>query len=69
MQHNILDNAKHSENTTSLKYMRTAILKLLPKDLENPIKFISSDQGPNESPIEDHSSTTHVLCTCDAYQE
>jgi hypothetical protein len=38
MQHNILDNAKLSENITSLKDMRTAIHKLLPEDLENPIK-------------------------------
>jgi hypothetical protein len=73
MQHNIFYNAKLSENITSLKDMRKAIHKLLPKDLENPIKenvaFTSSDQGPNESPIEDHSGTTLVSCTCNAYQE
>jgi hypothetical protein len=26
-------------------------------------------QGPNEGPIEDHSGSTLVSCTCDAYQE
>jgi hypothetical protein len=73
MQHNILDNAKHSENITSLKDIRTAIHKLLPKDLETPIKenfaSTSSDQGLDESPIEGHSGTTVVSCTCDAYQD
>jgi hypothetical protein len=73
MQHNILDNAKLSENITSLKDMRTAIHKLLPKDFENPIKVnvasASGDQGRNEGLIEDHSCTTLVSCTCDAYQE
>jgi hypothetical protein len=53
--------------------MRTAIHKLLPEDLENPIKenvaFSSGDQGPNEGPIDDHSGTTLVSCTCGAYQE
>ncbi len=53
--------------------MRTSIHKLLPKDLENPIKendaSTSNDQGPNEGSIEDHSGTTLVSCTCDAYQE
>jgi hypothetical protein len=52
MQHNILDNAKLSENISSLKDMRTAIHKLLPEDLENPIKeniiSTSGDQGPDE---------------------
>ncbi len=38
MQHNIFDNAKLSKNISSLKDMRTAIHKLLPEDLENPIK-------------------------------
>jgi hypothetical protein len=38
MQPNILDNAKLSENVSSLKDMRTAIHKLLPENLENPIK-------------------------------
>jgi hypothetical protein len=73
MQHNILDNAKLSKTITSLKDMRTAIHKLLPKDLENPIKenitSTSGDQGPNEGPIEDHSGTTLVSCTCDVYLE
>jgi hypothetical protein len=73
MQHNILDNAKLSENISSLKDTRTAIHKLLPEDLENPIKenvaSTSGDQGPDEGPIEDHSGTTLVSCTCDAYQE
>jgi hypothetical protein len=72
IQHNILDNAKLSENITSLKDMRTAIHKLLPEDLENPIKdYVTStygDQGPNEDPIEDHSSTPLISCTCDTYQ-
>jgi hypothetical protein len=73
MQHNILDNAKLSENILSLKDMRTTIHKFLPEDLENPIKenvaFTSGDQGPNEGPIEDHSGITLVSCTWDAYQE
>jgi hypothetical protein len=73
MQHNIFDNDKLSKNILSLKDMRTAIHKLLPKDLENLIKenvaFTSGDQGPNEGPIEDHSGTTLVSCTCGAYQE
>jgi hypothetical protein len=73
MQHNIFDNTKLSKNISSLKDMRTAIHKLLPEDLENPIKenvaFTSGDQGPNEGPIEDHSGTTLVSCTCGAYQE
>jgi hypothetical protein len=73
MQHNILDNAKLSENISSLKDMRKAIHMLLPEDLENPIKenvaSTSGDQGPDEGPIEDHSGTTLVSCTCDAYQE
>ncbi len=73
MQHNILDNVKLSENITSLKDMRTVIHKLLPKDLENPIKenvaSTFGDQGPNEGPIKDHSGNTLVSCTCDAYQE
>ncbi len=73
MQHNILDDAKISENITSLKDMRTAIHKLLLEDLENPIKenvgSTSGDQGPNGGPIKDHSGTTLVSCTCDAYQE
>ncbi len=51
----------------------TAIHKLLPKDLENPIKenvaSTSNEQGPNEGPIKDHSGTTLVSCTCDAHQE
>jgi hypothetical protein len=72
MQHNIFDNAKLSENITSLKDMRTAIHKLLPKDLENLIKenvaFTPGDQGPNESPIDDHSGTTLDSCTCNAYK-
>jgi hypothetical protein len=38
MQHNIFNNAKLSKNISSLKDMRTAIHKLLPEDLENPIK-------------------------------
>ncbi len=71
MQHNILDNAKLSKYISSLKDMRTAIHKLLPKDLENPIKeniaSTSGDQGPNEGPIEDHFGTTLVSCTCGAY--
>jgi hypothetical protein len=29
----------------------------------------SGDQGPDEGLIEDHSDTTLVSCTCDAYQE
>jgi hypothetical protein len=37
IQHNILDDAKLSENITSIKDMRIAIHKLLPEDLENPI--------------------------------
>jgi hypothetical protein len=53
--------------------MRTAIHKLLPENLENYIKenvaSTSGDQGPDEGPIEDHSGTTLVSCTCDAYQE
>ena len=73
MQHKILDNAKLSENVSSLKDMRTAIHKLLPENLENYIKenvaSTSGDQGPDEGPIEDHSGTTLVSCTCDAYQE
>jgi hypothetical protein len=73
MQHNYLDNAKLSKNISSLKDMRTAIHKLLPEDLENPINdnvaFTSGDQGSNEGPIEDHSGTTLVSCTCGAYQE
>ncbi len=40
MQHNILDNAKLSENISSLKDMRTAIHKLLPEDLETQSKKI-----------------------------
>jgi hypothetical protein len=51
MQHNIFDNAKLTKNISSLKDMRTAIYKLLPEDLENPIKenvaFTSGDQGSN----------------------
>jgi hypothetical protein len=69
MQHNILDNAKLSENITSLKEMRTAIHKLLPKDLENPIKENVASTSGDEGPIEDHSGTTLVSCTCDSYQE
>jgi hypothetical protein len=73
MQRNIFNNAKLSKNISSLKDMRTAIHKLLPEDLENPIKenvaFTSGDQGPNEGPIEDHFGTTLVSCTCGAYQE
>ncbi len=73
MKHNIFDNAKLSENISSLKDMRTAIHKLHPEDMENPIKenvaFTYGDQGPDEGPIEDHSGTTLVSCTCDAYQE
>ncbi len=46
---------------------------MLPGDLENPIKenvtLTSGDQGPNEGPIEDHSGTTLVSCTCGTYQE
>ncbi len=71
MQHNIFDNAKLLKNIWSLKDMRTAIHKLLPEDLEKSIKenvaFTSGDQGPNEGPIEDHSVTTLVSCTCGAY--
>jgi hypothetical protein len=48
IQHNILDDAKLSENITSLKDMRTAIHKFLPQDLENPnrenVASISGDQ-------------------------
>jgi hypothetical protein len=73
MQTNILHNAKLSENISSLKDMRTAIHKLLPENLENPIKenvaSTSGDQGPDEGPIEDHSGISLVSCTCDAYQE
>jgi hypothetical protein len=73
MQHNILDNAKLSKNITSLKDMRTAIHKLLPEDLEKSIKenvaSTLGDQGPSEGPIEDHSGTTLVSWTCDAYKE
>jgi hypothetical protein len=73
MQHNIFDNAKLSKNISSLKDMQTAIHKLLPEDLENPLKenvaLTSGDRGPNEGPIEDHSGTTLVSCTCGAYQE
>ncbi len=53
--------------------MRIAIHKLLPENLENPIKenvaSTSGDQGPDEGPIEDHSGTTLVSCTYDAYQD
>jgi hypothetical protein len=38
MQHNTFDNTKLSKSISSLKDMRTAIHKLLPEDLENPIK-------------------------------
>jgi hypothetical protein len=41
MQHNILDNTRLSENISSLKDMRTAIHKLLPEDVENPINDCS----------------------------
>jgi hypothetical protein len=55
------------------KKLRTAIHKLLPEDLGNPIKenvaSTSSDQGIDEGPYEDHSGTILVSCTCDAYQE
>jgi hypothetical protein len=67
------NNAKLSKNISSLKDMRTAIHKLLPEDLENPIKenvaLTSGDQGHNEDPIEDHCGTTLVSCTYGAYQE
>ena len=73
MQHNIFDNAKPSKHISSLKDMQTAIHKLLPEDLENPIKenvaLSSGDQGPNEGPIEDHSGTTLVSCSCGTYLE
>jgi hypothetical protein len=53
--------------------MRTTILKLLPRDLENPIiendAFLSSDQAPNKDQIGGDSETILVSCTCNAYQE
>jgi hypothetical protein len=68
IQHNILVNAKLSENISSLKDMRTAIHKLLPDDLENPIKKMLRPRPVTKEPMRAQLKITLVQLLSHAHE-